>query len=72
MTTILVVDDETTIRELMVELLGDEGYRVIPASNGVRALELLDQEKPDLVIMDIMMKLCIIVASRFLWRTRPP
>jgi CheY-like chemotaxis protein len=54
-TRILIVDDEMTIRELLTDLLTDEGYAVSSAPNGVRALELLTRDMPDLVIMDVMM-----------------
>ena len=52
---ILVVDDEPAIRELIVAVLEDEGYEAIGAGSGSRALELLPDERPDLVLMDIMM-----------------
>ena len=55
MSTILVVDDEPGIREVIVMLLQDEGYRVLQAENGARALELLRAEQPDLLVLDIMM-----------------
>jgi len=57
MRTILVVDDEPGIREVMVMLLTDEGYRVLQAENGALALQLLSTETPDLVVLDIMMPL---------------
>jgi len=53
--TVLVVDDEPAIRDLIVAVLEDEGYRAIGAGSGSRALELLPIERPDLVLMDIMM-----------------
>ena len=52
---ILVVDDEPAIRELILAVLEDEGYEVIGAGSAFRALELLPRERPDLVLMDIMM-----------------
>lgn len=52
---ILVVDDEPAIRELIVAVLEDEGYNAIGAGSGLRALELMPDERPDLVLMDIMM-----------------
>lgn len=52
---ILVVDDETAIRNLLHDLLGDEGYTVSTASNGRAALGLVRQERPDLILMDVMM-----------------
>ncbi|WP_031513466.1 winged helix-turn-helix domain-containing protein [Desulfofalx alkaliphila] len=52
---ILVVDDEEHIIELVKFNLEREGYRVITTGNGDRALELARQEKPDLVVLDIML-----------------
>jgi CheY-like chemotaxis protein len=57
MATILVVDDERTIVETIVELLTWDGHSVIAASNGVRALEVIEQKRPDLVLLDFMMPL---------------
>jgi UDP-3-O-[3-hydroxymyristoyl] N-acetylglucosamine deacetylase len=53
--TILVVDDEERIRESIREILTDEGYRVIEASDGSRALALIAKERPRLVLLDIWM-----------------
>lgn len=52
---ILVVDDEAAIRHLLDDLLGDEGYSVSTASNGRAALAIVKQERPDLILMDVMM-----------------
>lgn len=52
---ILVVDDEPDIRQLVSEILEDEGYRVETAENAERAQELHRQRKPDLVLLDIWM-----------------
>ena len=52
---ILVVDDEKNIRLLLKEELTDEGYEVIEADTGAKALELIKKEKPDLVTLDIKM-----------------
>ncbi len=52
---ILVVDDEAAIRNLLDDLLGDEGYVVYTASNGRAALAMVQQERPDLILMDVMM-----------------
>jgi DNA-binding response OmpR family regulator len=52
---ILVVDDEKNIRLLLREELTDEGYEVIEADTGAKALELIKKEKPDLVTLDIKM-----------------
>ena len=52
---ILIVDDELYIREVIKEYASLEGYNVIEASNGVDAIKVLENEKVDLIIMDIMM-----------------
>jgi DNA-binding response OmpR family regulator len=53
--TILVVDDETTLRETLVEALEAEGYRAIPAADGREALARFRSERPDLVLLDLML-----------------
>jgi CheY-like chemotaxis protein len=55
MITILVVDDEPLIRDVVVDLLRDEGYAVVTADDGRAALEMVQQEAPRLVLMDVMM-----------------
>ncbi len=55
MANILVVDDEMGIRELLSEILGDEGHVVQTAENAQRARELRAQSRPDLVLLDIWM-----------------
>jgi CheY-like chemotaxis protein len=55
MNTILVVDDEPLIREVVVDLLRDEGYAVVTADDCHAALEMVQQEAPALVLMDVMM-----------------
>jgi DNA-binding response OmpR family regulator len=55
MKTILVVDDDESIRILLTEELKEEGYRVITAGNARDALKLVEQEPLDLVILDISM-----------------
>ncbi len=52
---ILVVDDEAGIRELLSEILFDEGYGVHLAENAAQARQLLQQHPPDLVLLDIWM-----------------
>ena len=52
---ILIVDDELYIREVIKEYASLEGYNVIEASNGIDAIKVLENEKVDLIIMDIMM-----------------
>ncbi len=55
MSTILVVDDEPTILELLVELLRGEGHTMLAARDGVAAREIMERTVPDLVITDAMM-----------------
>ena len=53
--TILVVDDEIGIRELLSEILRDEGYQVALAENAEQARNWRNQNLPDLVLLDIWM-----------------
>ncbi|WP_455539225.1 response regulator transcription factor [Terrisporobacter sp.] len=53
--TILVVDDEEEIRNLLEIYLSNEGYKVIKASNGKEAIEIIDNEDIQLVVLDVMM-----------------
>ena len=53
--TILVVDDDTPIRSLLNQELTDAGYWVREAANGKAALDMVRLEKPDLIILDVMM-----------------
>ncbi|HZA53629.1 MAG TPA: response regulator, partial [Candidatus Udaeobacter sp.] len=53
--TILIVDDEDGVRESVREVLSDEGYRVLDTADGAHVLELIRQEKPGLVLLDIWM-----------------
>lgn len=55
MANILVVDDEMGIRELLSEILGDEGHAVTTAENAQQAREFRAQGAPDLVLLDIWM-----------------
>lgn len=50
---VLVVDDQNGIRMLLVEVFSSEGYQTFQASNGKLALEVVRQEKPDLVLLDM-------------------
>ena len=54
-TTILIVDDEESILELLDLGLGREGFRVLMARTGAEALEVFRQEGPDLVVLDWML-----------------
>ena len=55
MAQILVVDDEVGIRELLSEILGDEGHQVLLAENAGEARRLREYQRPDLVLLDIWM-----------------
>ena len=53
--TILVVDDSPTERHVLVELLINNGYKVITAENGEEGVEKAKKELPDLILMDVVM-----------------
>lgn len=53
--TILVVDDEETIREVLRRYLEREGFRVIEAADGESALTAIDSDEPDLIVLDLML-----------------
>ena len=53
--TILIVDDEAKLRDMIRVYLEQEGYRVVEAANGREALYAARYEKPDLIILDLMM-----------------
>lgn len=55
MKKILVVDDDLHIQKLYKEELEEEGYEVVVAGNGAKAMELFIQENPDIVTLDILM-----------------
>ena len=55
MATILVVDDEPAILDLLVGVLGKEGHTLLAAADGTRATEVLGRVVPDLVVTDAMM-----------------
>jgi two-component system response regulator ResD len=71
MTTVLVVDDEPIVREVVVGYLEREGYRTLEAGDGNRARELLEREAPSLVVLDVMLpgtdglELCRWIRSRW-------
>jgi CheY-like chemotaxis protein len=54
---VLVVDDDIYVRQMIVELLEDEGYSVASAANGIEALHYLEQhaEPPCVILLDLMM-----------------
>ena len=53
--TILVVDDEPTLRETLVDALEADGFRVVAAADGRQALATFRAEQPDLVLLDLML-----------------
>jgi CheY-like chemotaxis protein len=52
---ILVVEDDITMREIVVAKLVTSGFNVVEADNGKTALEVWEKEKPDLVLLDLML-----------------
>jgi DNA-binding response OmpR family regulator len=69
-TKVLVVDDEPTIREIVVGYLERDGFTTLEAADGNRARELLESDPPDLVVLDLMLpgtdglELCRWIRSR--------
>lgn len=53
--TILIVDDEQPIRDILVYNLKKEGYNTIEASDGITAVDIAQQKRPDLILLDIML-----------------
>ncbi len=53
--TVLVIDDNTSLRENTAEILDLAGYRTMTAENGKKGVELATREKPDVIVCDIMM-----------------
>ena len=53
--TVLVVDDEERIRSSLCGILSDEGFRVVATGDAPRVLELVEQEKPEVVLLDVWM-----------------
>src|SRR5512146_850232 len=53
--TIMVVDDQSSVRQLLQEYLTEQGYREVTAEDGQRALYTARHEQPDLIRLDIMM-----------------
>ena len=53
--TILIVEDEAPQRKTLAEQFSDEGFRVLQAQNGQEGLELALREKPDIILLDIVM-----------------
>ena len=55
MKTVLVVDDEPIVREVVVSYLRREGFRTLEAGDGIGARELLERDPPNLVVLDLML-----------------
>jgi two-component system, NtrC family, response regulator AtoC len=55
MSGVLVVDDESSVREILAEFLTLKGYEVKSASNGVEALRLVQEDRPHLILLDVCM-----------------
>jgi DNA-binding response OmpR family regulator len=55
MGTVLVVDDEPIVRDVVVRYLEQEGYRTLQAADGETARSMLEQETPSLVVLDLML-----------------
>ena len=70
MTTVLVVDDEPIVRDVVVRYLRREGYSTLEADDGDRARAMLERNTPDLVVLDVMLpgadglELCRWIRSR--------
>jgi len=52
-TTVIVLDDSSLTRSMLVRLLSREGYRILPAADESEAVNLLAGERPDLILLDI-------------------
>jgi len=53
--TIMVVDDQSSVRQLLQDYLTEQGFRVVEAADGQTALYLARHEQPDLILLDVMM-----------------
>ena len=51
---VLVVEDDEVIRDVVADVLDDRGFRILAASNGREALEHLDNELPDVLVLDLL------------------
>ncbi len=69
--SVLVVDDDADIRDLIASVLEEDGYNVATASNGAEALRKVSEHEPDAIILDAMMPRMTGWEFLALWRTRP-
>ena len=53
--TVMVVDDDKEIRDLLAQILTEEGYRVRVAENGLRLVSAIEIDRPALILLDVMM-----------------
>jgi len=53
--TVLVIDDDPDIRELIAQVLSDEGYGVVTIGDGQAAIALVEAQQPGLILLDLMM-----------------
>jgi len=53
--TVLVVEDDPSVRDVLHLVLDSEGYAVVPVEDGLEALERLDEALPDLILLDLML-----------------
>jgi CheY-like chemotaxis protein len=68
---VLVVDDDPDILDAICDILDAEGYRVSRARHGQEALDLVDHERPDVILLDLMMPVMDGVAFSQALRGRP-
>lgn len=68
---VVIVDDEAGIRDLVAAILADEGYHVETAPDGARALALLEQVSPRVILLDLHMPVMNGVEFIKRYRTRP-
>ncbi len=52
---VLIADDDRLVRTMLADLLGELGHQVVAAENGAEALSLCQREKPELVVLDLLM-----------------
>ena len=55
MAHILIIDDDEFFREMLVQMLQQEGHQVTASNDGVKALAMLERTRPDLILTDILM-----------------
>jgi CheY-like chemotaxis protein len=68
---VLIVEDDPSIREVMADLLADEGYTTLTAENGAEGLTCLGQVRPCLILLDLMLPVLDGVAFRAAQRAAP-